>query len=303
MDEKVEVIPLKEAHFWAFIIERHNVYVRRHKLQKPKPWTDDAILRHWKFTNVYRELDAGTKYVIEKLVPIAEISPPLFVFNVFAYRKYNLPRTHQLLSTYLNSESLSAGFIDEWDTAVAIRELEKAIKFMAIQSPAFILVSQGRTIPERCKRIEDIWNRRFELTQQLQAAPTLKDAHKVIRTVPGMGAFMAYEIVIDLNYSDKVIRFSENDWVNAGPGCVRGLDLIIDWEKTPRFRGVYAEAIRTLMERQTIGRLEAALTYDKHPEAEMKPFTLRNIEHSLCEFYKYNRILNGGRSKQTYPGE
>ena len=40
--------------------------------------------------------------------------------------------------------------------------------------------------------------------------------------LPLIGNFMAYQLAIDLNYSD-VFNFDENDFTIAGPGALRGI--------------------------------------------------------------------------------
>jgi hypothetical protein len=55
-----------EARFLYWIRERHSIYLRR-KAGKPKPWTDDAILQNYFFTNPYRENDKTTVWFRETI--------------------------------------------------------------------------------------------------------------------------------------------------------------------------------------------------------------------------------------------
>jgi hypothetical protein len=55
--------------FWQYIALRHEVYKKKNIEKLPPPWTDDSMLREYKFTNVFRDLDPGTRYVIEKIIP------------------------------------------------------------------------------------------------------------------------------------------------------------------------------------------------------------------------------------------
>ena len=56
-------------NFWRYIAERHTIYSKKCLEKLPSPWTSDAILCEYKFTNVFRDLDPGTRYVIDVLVP------------------------------------------------------------------------------------------------------------------------------------------------------------------------------------------------------------------------------------------
>lgn len=48
--------------FIGSIVARHAIYKARGAEQQP-PWTKDPILRQYKFCNIYRELDRGTRWI------------------------------------------------------------------------------------------------------------------------------------------------------------------------------------------------------------------------------------------------
>src|SRR5262245_55868575 len=57
---------------FAFARERHEMHVMRASGIGP-PWTDDPILRNYRFCNVYRELDRVTKWIhVNWLLPNAD---------------------------------------------------------------------------------------------------------------------------------------------------------------------------------------------------------------------------------------
>jgi hypothetical protein len=58
--------------------------------------------------------------------------------------------------------------------------------------------------------------------ERVLQAPSLEDVVALLQRFPLVGPFMAYQIAIDINYSD-LIDFSENDYTQAGPGALRGL--------------------------------------------------------------------------------
>ena len=74
-----------------FIVERHRVYKRREAGCSP-PWTEDPVLQKYRFCNVFRELDSGTRYVTEVLFPdfrSSGLSAADVVFNLCFYRAVN----------------------------------------------------------------------------------------------------------------------------------------------------------------------------------------------------------------------
>jgi 5-hmdU DNA kinase, helical domain len=81
--------------------------------------------------------------------------------------------------------------------------------------------------------------------EQVLQAPSLEAVVGLAESFPLLGPFMAYQIAIDLNYSE-LIDFSENDYTQAGPGALRGL------KKAFTSLGDYtpAETILWMVERQ-----------------------------------------------------
>jgi len=55
--------------FWQYINQRHIIYKKKTIQKLSPPWTENKILNEYKFTNVFRDLDPGTKYVIDKIIP------------------------------------------------------------------------------------------------------------------------------------------------------------------------------------------------------------------------------------------
>ena len=103
---------------------------------------------------------------------------------------------------------------------------------------------------------------------------------------------MSYEVVTDLNYTP--VLASANDkykWANAGPGAKRGLNRIFGRDiKTP------------LKNEQSNYEMMDLLDYSVTMLPPHVPaLEMRDIEHSLCEFDKYERTrLNQGRPRAKY---
>ena len=80
-----------EKEFFDFVYERQLIGYKRFKMNQNFPWSKNPILQKYKILNVYRELDKGTIYVIEKLKRIKDRK--IIFLNVVFYRffnKYNL---------------------------------------------------------------------------------------------------------------------------------------------------------------------------------------------------------------------
>src|SRR5258705_12327622 len=50
--------------FWRFIVARHEIFIRRHLEHRQLPWTDDPLLQHGRYTEIYRDLDRATRWLV-----------------------------------------------------------------------------------------------------------------------------------------------------------------------------------------------------------------------------------------------
>jgi len=102
-----------------------------------------------------------------------------------------------------------------------------------------------------------------------------------------VGKFVGYEMVCDLRFTNVLDAVDTLTWANVGPGAERGLRRL-GMDPT-------LESMRELLSRKN--ELQSYVF-----DCEW-PFELREIEHSLCEFDKYQRVKTGaGRPRQRYNG-
>ena len=98
----------------------------------------------------------------------------------------------------------------------------------------------------------------------------------------------------DLTYWEPFLRTAKdlNTWANPGPGAVRGASYIFG-EIERSQEELYLDCINWLLEDTNKHFLSAHI-----PELK-----IRDIEHSLCEYSKYQKAYDGtGRPKQRYNG-
>lgn len=76
-----------ERAFFDFIYRRQLIWYNRFILKEEQPWTEDPVLQKYKILNVYRELDKGTSYIINKLKDVKDKKAVLL--NVVFYRFFN----------------------------------------------------------------------------------------------------------------------------------------------------------------------------------------------------------------------
>lgn len=136
-----------------------------------------------------------------------------------------------------------------------------------------------------------------QMENRLPASRTLQATHERLMLYPYLGDFMAYEIVTDLRHTSLLNQAEDiYSWANLGPGAVRGLRRILGLSPDgpqPK-RAMYL--VQDLM--------WVARNYFNDQGTTGYPIIeMRDIEHSLCEFDKYERArLGDGQMKRAFRG-
>ncbi len=115
-----------------------------------------------------------------------------------------------------------------------------------------------------------------------------------LKLLPMIGPFIAYEIACDLRFTPLLSGATDiNTWANLGPGAVRGLKRL----------GM-KPTVQSMVELYGLAINEEMVGHHVFPHNDGDPpFELREIEHSLCEFDKYQRVKTGvGRPRERYDG-
>lgn len=280
---------IKIEEFFNFMVERHNIYLLSKVEKLPKPWTQDKILQNYKFCNVYRELDSVTIWSKEHIRDRWSKCPYLW-FALCVLRRINWPETLEDLDDLLIY----------WDPAEAeaILNYRKDNK-KKIYNGSYMLTTGGKAVPKNyhtCFNIlNQLWEKRFEITKRLRECQTLQEAFEIFRAGHvGFSDFIAYEVVTDLRHTSYLKNATDiYTWANAGPGAIRGLNRITGRKITSKINSLQA-----CKEMQYLLQESELYLPDHMPRLEM-----REIEHTLCEFDKYERIkTDKSFLRIKYPG-
>jgi len=119
----------------------------------------------------------------------------------------------------------------------------------------------------------------------------------------GWGPFMAYEVVTDLRHT-RYLRNAPDiwTWANAGPGAIRGLNRLYgrDLAAKPRPEQTNAEMLKLMIELNDLDEPGFNATFGEPCDVNPR-FEMRDIEHSLCEADKYERVrLGEGKMRSKY---
>lgn len=289
-----------ESLFWYWISERHAIYLRRQAGQS-KPWTNDPILRDWKFTNPFRENDEGTVWLREHfLKPHRDDNLGLVAFNICWYRAFNYIGTGEGL-----------GWQTEWD-APKMKAILHAAADRGNQIFTGAHIIRGAFDTPKIDSIVDVCSDLYRLCTDpgeepdsswfvdlCRAQRSLQEAFEQLKTVKYIGPFQAYEMVTDMRHTRLLEDATDiMTWANPGPGAKRGLQRL-NLPSTPDRKAI--ESMRLLLSHAPGSGF--APFFDSLSPIEYPVFEMRDIEHSLCEFDKYCRVKFGeGQPRSRYSG-
>jgi len=269
--------------YWKFATERQAVFHARAN-GTPAPWTQDPILRDHRFTNVYRAADRVSQYLIQEVIYNADHDWPSTLLRVLLFKIFNKISTWELIRSQVGI--VSAG---NFPHARIARALDQAIEDGAtIYSGAYIMPSgpaasrQSRKHHMHLDLLDGI--SRSGLAETLSKATSLNDAYKLMLAVPSFGPFLAYQYIIDLNYSSH-LNFSEMDFVVPGPGARDGI------QKCFHDLGDYdeADAVRWMADRQQHEFEKRGLQFQS---LWGRPLQLIDCQNLFCEVDKYARVAH-----------
>jgi alpha-glutamyl/putrescinyl thymine pyrophosphorylase clade 1 len=267
--------------YWRFAVERQEVLFRRARGESA-PWTADPILATYKFTNAYRAADRVSQYLIRHVIYGRSYNERDTVFRVLLFKLFNKIETWRLLE-----EAHGELVADSFDTEAIDHTLSAALRGgAAIYSAAYIMPSGPADVrqPRKHQMHLELLARllRDRLPERLVAAPSMAEAYSLLRSLPGVGPFLAYQFAIDLNYTSH-LKFSEMEFVVPGPGARDGM------KKCFENLGDYSEAdaIRWVAEQQDDAFAVRGLQF---PSLWGRPLQLVDCQNLFCEVDKYARV-------------
>ncbi len=287
--------------YWRFAAERHSMYLRR--LSDPDgPWTDDPVLRSYRFTNAFRAADRVSQYLMSEVQYRDDRSPaPAEVFfRTLLFKLFNRIETWETLEREHGPISWQSADLDALSAT-----LEAAIsKGHRIYSAAYIMPAP----PFGRKRKHD---NHLALLADMMAdgvparvarAADLAEVYALLLGRPGIGRFLAFQYAIDLNYS-SMLDFEEASFVVAGPGALDGISKCFSTTG-----GLDAEAvIHRMADEQDVHFARLGLDFPGLFGRRLQPIDCQNL---FCEISKYSRVAHpelagsSGRTriKQRYSG-
>jgi hypothetical protein len=256
------------------------------------------------FTNPFRENDKVTKWVKKHIRDPFKYDRNLW-FMLCIARQLNRPDTLQHL---MDRNLWPTEDRNRWEAKRAAKALNQwRDAGQAIYTGAYMIAAPSgknpyTALPSKQHYITEIvlgqlWKNACKtLAHKILYRKSLQVFTEWLSTFTGWGGFLSYEVACDLLYTRHLYEATDRfTWANPGPGAYRGLNWLKGEDVTvPMKKEVAVEVMRDLLE----------IVQLRNPCAEPRHiYDMRTIEHSLCEFDKYNRALfQTGRLKRMYPG-
>ena len=284
--------------YWRFAAERLAMFYRRHS-DPVGPWTSDAILQSYRFTNVYRAIDRVSQYLIAEVQAREDRpqAPRELFFRTMLFKIFNRIETWEALEDRfgpLEWRRLDLAKIDQ-----ALEELR--LRGRKIYSAAYIMPSPALGHARKHSNHLALLKQMMEdrLPERVRQGPSLRSVYELILRYPGLGPFLAFQYTIDLNYS-CMLDFEESEFVVAGPGALDGISkCFADAD------GTAEEIIHWVTDRQDAEFRRLGLDFPGLFGRRLQPIDCQNL---FCEISKYARaahpdiggIANRTRIKQSY---
>lgn len=311
--------------FFEIMYERQEAWYNRFVLLKEKPWCNDPILQVSKFTNVYRELDRSSQYLIHKVIRGVtkeyDYTFENLIWHMLIYRLYNKPDGFEkgmlkipmwfpdkkfkkigLHKLYKQTVDYRENVDNPWHTAYLMNIA--FLKKTAENTPARGLFKDYAYVKVA---FDKYWEMIPEICNSMKTAEEPEDVIKTLEILPACSGFQSHEFFIDMCYLNRYskqfsFKFDQNDYTNVGPGASLGIRLIFPSLKPKEQKlGIYS--LRDKAEKALSKYPFKFLEWDKRQEryytTDKANITLHQIEMWLCEYQKYWKMIIGAGKQRS----
>ena len=204
--------------YWRFAALRQDLFMRRVAGSLP-PWTENAVLGSYRFTNVYRASDRVSQYLIRNVLYRGEQTEKEIFFRALLFKFFNR------IDTWERLESKTGPLVwKDFDFEGYAKALGAIAEQGPIYSAAYIMPSptfgSHRKHRNHLRLLEHMMvdGAPFRVAR----ASSLREVFEILLSYSSLGNFLSFQFAIDLNYS-AMLDFSEMDFVVAGPGARSGI--------------------------------------------------------------------------------
>lgn len=288
-------------YYFYFVQERMKIFWNRYEMMD-KPWTQDPILKTYKFTNVYRSCDRVSQYLIKNVIYNNDYnySDRDVLFRIILFKIFNKIETWEYLERRIGVIKLD-NFI--------LSDINRILLEKKSNSPIFsnaYMMTGTHSLYNHLDYKHEKWLQMVndeligkKIFEKILAAKSMEQVYCLLRDCSFIGDFLAYQYTIDFNYS-PVINFSEDSFVKAGIGSIRGIKKCF----TTLDGKSYENAIRYTHE--NFYKFQEKFGFTDFSNLFGRNLTLIDIQNCFCETDKYLRAkvpelqVDNVRIKQKY---
>lgn len=267
--------------YWHFAARRQAIYEARVAGQRGT-WTSDPVLARHRFTNCYRAADRVSQFVIRDVIYQGDQEPAEVVFRILLFKLFNKIDTWKLLIAELGVPRLAEFDVNRFGAVLD----EAFARGRSLYSAAYVMPSaafgQARKHSNHLRLLAHMMD--TDVVGTLAAAETMRDAFETLRSYRGLGDFLAFQFLIDINYS-TVLDFDEMDYVVAGPGARDGIRKCFG----PLSAGCERHIIEYMAASQHDHFQRLGLSF---PGLFGRPLQLIDCQNLFCEVDKYARAVH-----------
>lgn len=267
--------------YWMFAAERQRIFMRR-VAGEPSPWTEDAILTRYRFTNPFRASDRESQSLIRKAIYAeGDFTSDDVLFRVVLFRLFS--RTSTWLALERELGPLTRTTLTGKRLLPVLQRLQRS---GPIYTNAFILCANNAfgyddKVSNHVALLRLMFRRRA-LPLAVARAQSLKELYETLIDYPLIGPFMAYQLAIDVNYSE-LVDFHEDEFTVPGPGAERGIRKIFPSAQ----RREMSDIIRWVAEHQERECDQLGLDLPTLFGRRLHAIDCQNL---FCEIDKYTRV-------------
>jgi hypothetical protein len=310
------------AKFFLFCLERQRIWERRCTISDNRFYTNSPVLGKYFFCNNYRELDRGTCYFRSQMLERWQASKEncthlewieIVLWASLCYRLVNkIESFHQLGQVGGTKQAQSP--TSQWNRGIPTLEEWPVFKEMIRKCQShhgfvfFTGAHQTCNLSSYISWMDLLHTKEGQLLkstantiyQGLQGEfgqqQGLSKCVKAITTIKGCGDFLSWQVSCDLVESQCLTSCDITNFCVLGKGACLGIQEIFfhGRKKMPSLsKGEYMGYAQDLVSVQdnVYAELKVAdgfcLSFPKWLD---KSLTLKEVEHALCEFSKFQRI-------------
>jgi hypothetical protein len=279
---KVRALPARDRLLY-WVREREAVRLKKES-GAPAPWTDDEILRRYRFCNVRRMDDKVSRWLLMNWYEPYRDHPNMLAAVALA-RFVNLPNSLSFVRPFVLGPR-DDGTPDWKAVKSTLRQLKK-------KGPIFnnAYMVRGNDGIDKVECVVDHYVRPLTKLENPIDPTSMERTHANLLPSYGMGSFMAGQIVADLRWAVSGTWEDRMNWAPRGPGSMRGLNRLFGRGPDDAAARTWDAEFATVIE---ICKRELPALITDRLEAH-------DYQNCLCEYDKFCRVLDGeGKPKQLY---